>query len=252
MNPPPQRPDPDPAGPAATVVAGPDTAPATTGPRRRPTVLVLVLLLVAAGAFAAGRLTADAGEPVPADTSAEAGFARDMQTHHRQAVTMSMIVRDRTTDPEVRVLAYDVALGQQHQIGQMFAWLVQWGLPQTGTGPALAWMTTAAGGDTPAGHTTGGMSGHGQGTSSAGPGMPGMATAADLQRLTQLHGRDAEILYLQLMIAHHRAGVAMAQALLDRCSDHPDVRGIAQTIITSQTSEIGTMQAMRYARDANR
>ncbi|WP_283234731.1 DUF305 domain-containing protein [Candidatus Protofrankia californiensis] len=66
------------------------------------------------------------------------------------------------------------------------------------------------------------------------------------------YGRDAEILYLQLMIAHHRAGVAMAQALLDRCSDHPDVRGIAQTIITSQTSEIGTMQAMRYARDANR
>ncbi len=44
----------------------------------------------------------------------------------------------------------------------------------------------------------------------------------------------------------------MAQALLDRCSDHPDVRGIAQTIITSQTSEIGTMQAMLYARDANR
>ncbi|SBW26344.1 hypothetical protein FDG2_4861 [Candidatus Protofrankia californiensis] len=48
------------------------------------------------------------------------------------------------------------------------------------------------------------------------------------------------------MIAHHRAGVAMAQALLDHCSDHPDVRG------TSQTSKISTMQAMRYARDANR
>jgi len=37
--------------------------------------------------------------------SAEAGFARDMQVHHDQGVELAMIVRDRTDDPDVRLLA---------------------------------------------------------------------------------------------------------------------------------------------------
>ncbi|MEV4010737.1 DUF305 domain-containing protein [Nonomuraea angiospora] len=59
----------------------------------------------------------------PADASVEAGFARDMQAHHAQAVQMTLIVRDRISDREVRTLAYDIATTQQQQIGQMYAWL---------------------------------------------------------------------------------------------------------------------------------
>ena len=66
------------------------------------------------------------------DFGADAGFARDMQTHHAQAVEMAFLVRDRTDDAEVRTVAYDIITSQQQQAGQMYGWLVQWGLDQTG------------------------------------------------------------------------------------------------------------------------
>ena len=92
------------------------------------------------------------GRP-PGDGSAEAGFARDMMVHHAQAVGMAEIVRDKTESEDVRILATDIALTQQAQIGQMQGWLAVWGLPVAGTEPAMAWM----------GHPTEGR-------------MPGMAT----------------------------------------------------------------------------
>lgn len=61
----------------------------------------------------------------PGDASADAGFARDMATHHAQAVEMAMIVHSRTDDPEVATLAMDIALTQQSQIGIMRTWLTQ-------------------------------------------------------------------------------------------------------------------------------
>ena len=93
------------------------------GPARALQLVLLAvigaLLLTTAGIVG----HAAAGPQPPGDDSVEAGFARDMQVHHAQAVTMSMIVRDDTTDAQTRTLAYDVALTQQNQIGQMQAWL---------------------------------------------------------------------------------------------------------------------------------
>ena len=71
----------------------------------------------------------------PGDDSAEAGFARDMQQHHAQAVDMAMTVRDLTDDPATRTLAYDITTTQRQQIGQMYGWLVSWGDSQARTGP---------------------------------------------------------------------------------------------------------------------
>lgn len=65
----------------------------------------------------------------PGDASAEAGFARDMSMHHAQAVEMALIAQERTDDPEIRILATDIILTQQGQIGQMRGWLDAWGLP---------------------------------------------------------------------------------------------------------------------------
>ena len=53
---------------------------------------------------------ADSGRPRPT-TSAAAGFLRDMQVHHAQAVDMAMTIRDISDDPDLRRLAYDIALG---------------------------------------------------------------------------------------------------------------------------------------------
>ena len=101
-------------------------------------VTMLAIVLVAAS-LVIGRVSGGA-EPMPATRSAEAGFARDMQIHHDQAVEMSMIVRDLTDSPEIRLLAYDIATSQSQQSGQMFGWLATWGLPQSSPEPAMTWM----------------------------------------------------------------------------------------------------------------
>lgn len=184
-------------------------------PWHRPAVLV-ALAVILVGTFAAGLLVA--GLP-PGDDSPEAGFARDMGIHHSQAVEMAEIARDRTNDAEVRILAVDIALGQQAQIGQMQGWLAIWGLPATGTQPAMAWM----------GHILA------DGTS-----MPGMATIDDLKLLRDVPPDKVDAMFLQLMISHHRGGVLMAEGVLSR-TRRPEVRRLAQAIVNGQVAEIKAM-----------
>ena len=50
------------------------------------------------------------------------------------------MVADRSEDPEVRQLAFDISATQTNQAGRMQGWLSLWGLPQTG-GDTMAWMT---------------------------------------------------------------------------------------------------------------
>ena len=152
----------------------------------------------------------------------EAGFARDMIVHHAQAVQMAETVRKRTSSEEIRVLATDIVLTQQAEIGQMRGWLDVWGLPAAGgaTGPAMAWM----------GHPTTGT-------------MPGMATPEDLARLQQASPEEVDEQVLRLMIPHHQAAVVMAEAILER-SDRPEVQHLAQKTIASQQAEIRGMQAL--------
>lgn len=190
---------------------------------------VLVVTLAIALAIMFVRWPDGEGIAAPADDSAAAGFARDMQDHHAQAVEMSMIVRDRTDDTDVRRLASDIALGQQYQIGAMGELLRVWGLSQTASGPAMAWMGSE--------HAT-----HGADTP-----MPGMASEADLARLNKESGRTAEVDYLRLMIAHHRGGVEMAQAALAR-TDVPAIRELAEKMVFAQSSEIDAMNDMIKAR----
>ncbi|MGC0419595.1 DUF305 domain-containing protein [Embleya sp. AB8] len=178
----------------------------------------------------------------PADDSVDAGFARDMRTHHAQAVQMAMMVRDLTQDEATRKLAYDIALTQQEQIGRMASWLQLWGLTLGSTRPVMQWMTP------------GSMPGHaGHGTPAAGADtqlMPGMATQAQLDKLATLHGKDAEVMFLQLMIAHHEAGVAMAREGQTHAQVQ-QVKDLANTMVVGQSSEIDLMRSMLTERGAS-
>jgi uncharacterized protein (DUF305 family) len=189
--------------------------------------LLLASLGVAAGVLIGSRLT-------PGDASAEAGFARDMATHHAQAVEMSFIIRDTSTDAELRTLAADIIVTQSTQRGIFMGWLQQWNLPQASARPRMAWMP-----------------GHAQMTAgSNGPVlMHGMATDAELQRLRGAAGVEAEILFLQLMIRHHEGGVVMARALLAR-SGRREVIQSARSVEDSQQAEIDQMTRLLTARGA--
>lgn len=180
----------------------------------------------------------------PSDTSVDAGFARDMKVHHTQAVEMSMIVRDLTQDEETRRLAYDIAMTQQNQIGQMTGWLDLWGLTQTTMAPPMQWMSQQG--------MTAMMGDHAMPMGTPGPDdplMPGMATKAELEKLKTLKGREAEVMFLQLMIKHHQAGVQMAQDALDHAQSQV-AKDLAKTMVVGQNSEIDLMRQMLAARGA--
>ncbi|WP_425549506.1 DUF305 domain-containing protein, partial [Actinomadura miaoliensis] len=202
---------------------------------RRVTVVLAVLVLLAAAVLVALAMRRSGH---PGTDSAEAGFARDMSTHHAQAVRMSFIVRDRTDDEPVRLLAYDIITTQQAQIGMMTAWLDEWGLPKTDPAGHMRWMGGHHGGASPA-----------PGAGADGAVMPGMATRTQLREMEAASGRDAEIRYLRLMIVHHRAGVDMARAVLER-TDRPRVRSLARSMVDGQQSEITLMTRMLTERGA--
>lgn len=199
--------------------------------------VVLILIALVAGVLL-GRVGAPASAS-PGETSAEAGFARDMQTHHNQAVEMAILIRDRTDDDEIRLLALDIMTAQSQQAGQMFAWLNTWGLPQTGSEPKMAWMTRPAldGESQGGGHSSMEMDGS----------MPGFATAQQLQQLRDAEGVEAERLWLELMIAHHQGGIEMAEAVLARSED-PLVTPLATSAATLQQKEIDYMTELLEAR----
>ena len=221
---------------------------APTGDRGRTARLAIAAALTAvalvAASLAIGRLSAP-GETRPTDTSVEAGFARDMQEHHLQAVELAMMVRDRTDDPDVRLLAYDIATSQSQQSGQMFGWLAEWELSQAPSEPSMTWMLRPT--------LTGETHGHGEGqpTDAHVPGspMPGIATADQIAALAAADGIEAERQFLTLMIAHHIGGVEMAEAVLARSTDRVVV-DLATSIVTAQQSEIDLMESMLAERSS--
>ncbi|WP_327262206.1 DUF305 domain-containing protein [Streptomyces sp. NBC_01232] len=212
------------------------------------TAVLLALLFAAAATVAAANSRGSAGSGTPAATaprtpglhSPDAGFARDMAVHHQQAVEMSFIVRDRTQDEAVRSLAYDIANTQANQRGMMLGWLDLWGLPKVVAGePPMSWMAASDG--------HGGHAGHG----AAKPGalMPGMATKEELEQLGAASGRDAEVLFLQLMTDHHKGGVTMAEGCAQQC-ETPVERALAQGMVDAQRSELTLMADMLKQRGA--
>jgi uncharacterized protein (DUF305 family) len=215
-----------------------DEAPAASAPRRW-VIIVLACLAIGGLAFAIGRFSTFGTSPAtPANDSAEAGFSRDMQVHHAQAIAMAMEIYRKTDDEELRVLSYDIATGQAGQRGEMFDWLVQWGLPQSG-GPMMAWMSASE-----AGHDhADAESGEALTDEQAREAM-GMATDAELEALANASAQEADCMFLQLMIRHHEGAIPMAEAVIELGSQ-PRVLGVAQSIRAGQTAEIDAMQSMQ-------
>lgn len=192
-------------------------------------VLMLVRPSSSAGSASAGGSAA--ASAAPSDTSVDAGFARDMSIHHQQAVEMSFIVRDRTSDEAVRRLAYDIINTQANQRGMMLGWLEMWGRAKSSSAPPMEWM----------GHT---VTPRGDGSL-----MPGMATDTELDELRAAKGEDAEVLFLKLMTSHHQAGAEMAQAAADS-ADTDAIRNLAAGMVRGQQSEIALMADMLTERGA--
>lgn len=198
------------------------------------TAAAIVLLLVGA---AIGMLItlSQAGSTAPPDAdSVDVGFSQDMRVHHMQAVTMAGIERDRTTDPIMRGIAFDIESTQLTQLSEMAGWLTVWGQPDLPPPGAahMGWMSE------------GGKHHHsdGAGGTTTGPvqRMPGMATTEEINKLRKLSGKELDVLFLQLMLRHHQGGLEMAQYAAEHASEGY-VSNLASKIVSSQQNEIALM-----------
>jgi len=211
----------------------------SAGRTQRWIVIAVALVLIGALGFAVGRFTmfgTQAAVTTPGTSSPEAGFSRDMQAHHAQAIEMAMEIYRKTEDEELRALSYDIATSQAAQRGEMFDWLVRWGLPQAG-GPMMQWM------DTGSGHEHGGASSEPLTDAQARAAM-GMASADEIAALQAATGKAADCQFLTLMIRHHEGAIPMADALLELGSD-PRALEVAQAMKTGQTAEIDAMRSIQ-------
>jgi uncharacterized protein (DUF305 family) len=203
---------------------------------------VLLVAVIAVGSLLAGGALAVAlgvgRTGPPATDSVDAGFARDMARHHLQAVEMANLALERSTDPEVGQLAFDISSTQTNQVGRMQGWLSLWDLPLSG-GEVMSWM---------AGDGHGGMGGDGHGTDGTDTAlMPGMATEAELAELRSLTGTPLDVRFLQLMIRHHQGGQEMARYAAEH-AELPAVARLARSIAETQDAETTTMATMLRVR----
>lgn len=218
----------------STVTSDPETTPDTDGaPARGPVRWVsglLVAVIAVAALLAGGGLAVALGigrTDDPTVGSVDVGFAQDMSRHHLQAVEMANLAPDRSTDPEVRQLAFDISATQTNQAGRMQGWLALWDVPRN-SGDTMAWMS--------------GDGGHDHGLTDDGL-MPGMATSEELTTLRELRGDAFDVEFLRLMIRHHQGGFEMAEYAIEH-ADVPAVRDLAHAISASQSAETGTMATM--------
>ncbi|WP_394280397.1 DUF305 domain-containing protein [Microbacterium sp.] len=204
-------------------------------------VVLLVGLAITGVAFAIGRFSTFGNVPAtPGDASAEAGFARDMQVHHSQAIDMAMTMYAKTDDEQLQALAYDIATGQSAQRGEMFGWLVQWGLPQYGE--PMTWMNGAETG----GHDHGGATATDDETMTDEQMREamGMASEEELASLRAATGTEASCQFLELMIRHHEGAIPMVDAVLELGSDERTLT-VAGNMKKGQIFEIEAMTAMQ-------
>jgi len=191
-------------------------------PRRRALLLgalaaVVALVIGYLGGLIVPRLS------TPDDNSAEAGFARDMSSHHAQAVELAMIAWQRSGNAAVREMAYDIATSQQAQIGVMQTWLVDWHLSPTGTRPKMAWMPNGSHELLPDGR------------------MPGMATDDEINKLRNLTGTPLDVLFCQLMLRHHLGGIHMVSGLLSLGHDK-QVTDLAAQMKNAQQNDVTNLR----------
>lgn len=160
-----------------------------------------------------------AGSSAPASQAAphnadDVQFAQLMIPHHQQAVELSALVPDRSTDPAVIKLAATISAQQQPEVDTMKALLVQWDVDPTN-------------------HD----SGH------AGMAMSGMVSPDTMIQLEGLTGSQFDKLWLQSMVSHHRGAIEMAKVEV-AAGKNPDMVTLARNIISAQQAEIDQMTQM--------
>ena len=143
-------------------------------------------------------------------------FAGAMAVHHSQAVEMADLILQKNPSQPVRALAERIKAAQQPEIDQMHG------------------MLETFGEDVPAA----GHGGHGDSG-----GMAGMMTDQQMKQLEDATGVEAERMFLQLMIEHHRGAIEMSEKQIADGEHGPAVE-LAKKVRADQTAEIAEIEQL--------
>lgn len=141
-------------------------------------------------------------------------FIDAMVPHHRSAIAMAKAAQGRgLTQPDLERIAADIVVSQQREIDKLLEWRESWfgSRELDPEGAAKLGVPEAEGG----------MMEHG----------PDQI----------LEAVDVDGTFAKLMIPHHEAAVAMAEAARAR-SARPELKELAEQIISAQEREIGIMR----------
>lgn len=194
---------------------------------RNPVNLVAIVVAVAA-VFGALGYTLGTRSGDVSGNGADKGFLQDMRYHHENAVLIARTYLATPTSDDsgapgnavVRLIATEIELGQQMEIGRMLQLLRLMGAPEAPDldQPAMVWMNHPTPYDR----------------------MPGIASDQQVSELAGLSGPAADRLFASLMIAHHEAGITMAEEELER-GRNGETKDLAQAMIVGQRSEIAEL-----------
>jgi len=165
-------------------------------------------------------MTMDLG---PADANFDLRFIDGMIPHHKGAVEMAKEAQQKSQRPEIKKLADEIITAQAKEITELQTWRKQW-YPNVSNKPMA--------------HNA--QMGHMMEMSDEQ--MKGMMMSQDLG------AKDAEfdLRFINAMIPHHESAVIMAKDALAK-STRPEIKKLAQDIISSQQAEIKQMQEWKQA-----
>ncbi|MFG2302433.1 DUF305 domain-containing protein [Actinacidiphila glaucinigra] len=161
--------------------------------------------------------SASASASAGAHNAADVDFAKEMITHHRQAIEMADLAAIRASSTDVKTLAEKIKSAQDPEINTMSGWLTSWGeeVPED-------------------------MAGMGHDMSA---GMPGMMSADDMAKLDKAKGAEFDTMFLDMMVDHHQGAIEMANTEKSKGQYGPATE-LAAAVITAQTAEIKQMNGL--------
>lgn len=144
-------------------------------------------------------------------------FIDTMIQHHQAAIVMAKMVLANSQNQDLRKFAQKIITDQEAEIEQMESWRDAW----------YPYKLDAVNME-----------------------LPGMKDSmkqmvgAEMDKMQNAEGREFENYFLQMMIPHHQGAVTMAKDALQK-AEHPDLKSLAQEIITAQEAEIKQMTDWR-------
>jgi uncharacterized protein (DUF305 family) len=172
-------------------------------------------------------------------TAADVRFLQAMIPHHRQAIEMATLAKDRTNRKELLDAAGRIDASQKDEIEFMRDWLAERNEPVE-PAPAMAHGATD--------HAAHGADHAGGAHTAASPHalMKGMATPEQMAGLAAARGTEFDRLFLELMIKHHEGTVKMVEELLEQPGSayEPALFEFTRDVTNDQNAEIERMNAL--------